>query len=229
MFDLLANYKKTHDEINEACHKYSRNRNEITLVAISKKHSAESIKQIAEFGQIDFGENYLQEFEEKKAELNLPNIRWHMTGKIQTRKAGHIINKFVLIHTLDSKKLADTIESKLRSDNNLQNALVEINIANEPQKAGIFPEKAEELINHIQNNCLHIKINGLMCLPPVYDAGEASRPWFNKLYRLKENLNKNCGLNMTELSMGMSGDFSAAIAEGTTIIRIGSNIFGSRN
>lgn len=229
MLDLLANFKKTQDQINEACHKFSRNRNEITLVAISKKHSAHAIKQLAEYGQVDFGENYLQEFEEKKSALNLPNIRWHMTGKIQTRKASHIINKFALIHTLDSEKLADAIESRLKSGDDLQNVLIEINIANEPQKAGIVPEKAEELINHIQNNCSHIKVKGLMCLPPVLDAGEASRIWFNKLFRLKESLNKNCGLNMKELSMGMSGDFFAAIAEGATLIRIGSNIFGPRN
>lgn len=226
--ELLGNYARLKESLASACRKHGRSMEELTLVAISKFHPASDMATIAEAGQLDFGENYVQEFLEKKAELGNFPIRWHMTGHVQSRKTPEVAGNFALVHTLDSQKLANAFERNLSGAGREQAVLIEVNIAEEPQKAGINPGETRELVQHILKECPSLKLQGLMCMPPVFDAGEASRPWFAKLRDLRDALSVEFGIPLPVLSMGMSGDYEAAIAEGATIVRIGTDIFGPR-
>lgn len=214
--------------IAQACQEAGRPRASVQLVAISKFHPARDIALAARAGQLDFGENYVQEADAKKAALieEWPDLRWHMTGHVQSRKAGQVAGKYALIHTLDSIRLADGLEKHLTDKR--QPVLIEVNIGEEAQKAGVMPDKLKELASHVVNNCPHLELRGLMCLPPVFDNGEAARPYFARLRRLRDDLEQGLGQALPELSMGMSGDFGQAIAEGATIVRIGTAIFGLR-
>ena len=132
------------------------------------------------------------------------------------------------MHTLDSVKLADALEKRAAALGVVQPVLCEINVGEEPQKAGIMADALPELEEHVLARCPHLEMQGLMCLPPVFDAGEAARPYFARLYRLREDMRARTGLPLPHLSMGMSGDFAAAVAEGATLVRIGTDIFGPR-
>lgn len=229
---LLRNYRKVEEEISEACVRSGRKRSDVRLVAVSKFHSTAEMTVIARAGQLDFGENYVQEAAGKMAELNsangFGNLRWHMIGHVQSRKAPQVAGNYVLLHTLDSRKLAEAMERSLARADKIQDALIEVNIGGEPQKAGVSAENLQELGEFTLKNCPHINLRGLMCLPPVFDSGDAARPFFGKLRILRDGLERGLGMDLPELSMGMSGDFAGAIAEGATIVRIGTEIFGPR-
>lgn len=227
---LLLNYAKTLEEISEACLKCGRQPEDVELVAVSKFHPVADIAAVAGAGQINFGENYVQEAEEKMKALRpvFPDLRWHMIGHVQSRKASRVAGAFYLLHTLDSVRLADALERKLAELDIIQKALVEVNIADEEQKSGIAASNLQELGEHVLAHCPHISLRGLMCLPPVFDSGEAARPFFERLRELRDALEPALGLALPQLSMGMSGDFAGAIAEGATIVRIGTEIFGPR-
>ena len=219
-------YESVLERLERACAQSGRKRTDVCLVAVSKFHPVEKIAAIAALGQKDFGENYQQEAQEKMARL--PELRWHFTGRIQSRKAAKIAGNFVLLHTLDSIKLADALEKSLAQKNLRQKALLEANLGAEPQKAGVLSENLPSLMEHVLEKCPHLEIEGLMCLPPVFDAGEASRPYFARLRELRDNLEGGFGRKLPELSMGMSGDFEWAVMEGATIVRVGTDIFGER-
>ena len=230
--ELAGRLFKVRESLALACRANGRRPEDVLLVAVSKFHPASDIAAVAAAGQKDFGENYVQEALEKREQLAddpaAARIRWHMIGHVQSRKAAQVAGAFVLIHTLDSVKLADALERRLAVTGALQPVLMEINIGAEPQKAGVMPEDAEALGAHVLTACPHLELRGLMCLPPVFDAGDAARPYFARLRRLGEDLRSRLGIAMPELSMGMSGDFAAAVAEGATIVRIGTDIFGPR-
>ena len=229
---LAARLASVRERLAEACKANGRRPEDVLLVAVSKFQPASAVAAVAADGQRDFGENYVQEALTKRAELAgdpvASDLRWHMIGHVQSRKAAQVAGAFVLIHTLDSVKLADALERRLAVTGQLQPVLMEINIGAEPQKAGVMPEAAEALGAHVLAACPHLELRGLMCLPPVFDAGDAARPYFARLRRLGEDLRSRLGIAMPELSMGMSGDFAAAVAEGATIVRIGTDIFGPR-
>lgn len=208
---------------------------------MSKLHPAAEVAVVARAGQADFGENYVQEALAKREALAgdaaCQEIRWHLIGHLQSRKAAQVAGAFTLIHTLDSRKLADGLERRLASladekdqsgKSVRQQVLMEVNVAAEPQKSGLMAEDLPALADYILEACPHLELRGLMCLPPVFDAGEAARPHFARLYALREDLRARLGLPLPELSMGMSGDFAAAVAEGATLVRIGTDIFGPR-
>ncbi|MBD5647942.1 MAG: YggS family pyridoxal phosphate-dependent enzyme [Desulfovibrio sp.] len=230
--ELAARLAGVRERLAEACTANGRRPEDVLLVAVSKFQPAEAVAAVAADGQRDFGENYVQEALEKRAELAADpvarDLRWHLIGHVQSRKAAQVAGAFVLIHTLDSVKLADALERRLAVTGRLQPVLMEINIGAEPQKAGVMPEAAQALGEHVLWACPHLALRGLMCLPPVFDAGEAARPYFARLRRLGEDLRSKLGIAMPELSMGMSGDFAGAVAEGATIVRIGTDIFGPR-
>lgn len=227
---LLERYAALQDKISEACRISSRKREDVLLVAISKKHLAEEIAVIKSLGQLDFGENYIQEYEKKQAIFENAGIQleWHFTGHLQRRKASKAAGKFKLIHTLDSRELAESLERQLKISAKIQPVLLEINIGNEPQKTGLKPVEALFLMEYIKINCSHLRLEGLMCIPPILDAGSHSKKWFEKLAYLRDELSARSGMTLSQLSMGMTGDFEAAISAGATIIRIGTGIFGSR-
>ncbi len=230
--ELAARLGRVRERLGQACAACGRRPEDVLLVAVSKFHPAADVAAVAGAGQVDFGENYVQEALEKRAELAREpfagRIRWHMIGHVQSRKAAQVAGAFALIHTLDSVKLADALERRLAESGALQPVLMEINIGEEPQKAGVMIGDAAALAEHVLARCPHLELRGLMCLPPVFDAGDAARPYFARLRRLGEDLRSRLGIGLPELSMGMSGDFPAAVAEGATIVRIGTDIFGPR-
>jgi hypothetical protein len=221
-------YEKVLERMANACEKSGRKIDDVRLVAVSKFHPAADVERVVSYGQIDFGENYVQEAMQKRNELDLPDLRWHMIGHVQSRKAPAVAGKFVLLHTLDSIKLSNALEKTLNSKNIGQTALIEVNIGGEEQKSGVMANELPQLVEHVLAHCPHLKLEGLMCLPPVFDAGEAARPFFARLRLLRDELRKNFDLPLPQLSMGMSGDFEWAIAEGATIVRVGTDIFGPR-
>ena len=229
--ELLERYARVRERLAAACRAAGRLPEEVRLVAISKLHPAGAVRALARAGQVDFGENYVQEAMQKREELaDLPSsaIRWHMTGHIQSRKAAQVAGAFACIHSLDSRKLADGLERRLVSLELRQAVLLEVNVGAEPQKSGVMVDALPALAEYVLEQCPHLELRGLMCLPPVFDAGEAARPAFALLRRLRDALQDRLGLPLPELSMGMSGDFEAAVAEGASMVRIGTEIFGPR-
>ena len=229
---LRERYARVLERLDAACAAAGRGRDDVVLIAVSKLHPAADVAAVARAGQLDFGEKYVQEALQKREELAgepaCRNVRWHMIGHVQSRKAAQVAGAFALIHTLDSRKLADGLERRLAVLEARQPVLMEVNVAAEPQKSGIMAEDLPALADYIVESCPHLELRGLMCLPPVFDAGEAARPHFARLRVLCEELRARLGLPLPELSMGMSGDFEAAVAEGATLVRIGTDIFGPR-
>lgn len=207
-----------------------RSPDEVTLVAVSKLHPAEAIAALAAAGQRDFGENYVQEAMEKQAALAADpacaDIRWHCIGHVQSRKARDVAGRFAIVHTVDSLKLARELEKRLSPDAR-QPICIQVNVSEEPQKSGVavkdLPALAEGIMDYPR-----LELVGLMCMPPVFDAGMAARPHFALLRELREDMRVRLGLPLPHLSMGMSGDYEAAVLEGATLVRIGTDIFGAR-
>lgn len=213
------------------CHS-GRKKEEVTLVAVSKLHPASMVAAVCDLGQIDCGENYVQEAMEKRAEIEAMDkprtIRWHMIGHVQSRKASIVAGAFDLIHSLDSIHLATALEKHCSAKNAKQKVLIEVNVGEEPQKTGVEMKDLDELAANIIEKCPHLELQGLMCIPPVYNAGAAARPYFARLRGLRDKLSASTGLALPHLSMGMSGDFEWAIEEGATFVRVGTDIFGPR-
>ena len=215
---------------------------DIRLVAISKTHPAPVLAELVRIwgaGTPTFGENYVQEAVEKQKDVASllvgsadgsfnPLPEWHFTGHVQSRKAKDIVGRFALIHTLDSEKLAVQIQKTVLAEKcSAQAVLIQINIGEEPQKAGVSPEHAERFIDSVRD-ISQVNIEGLMCLPPFHDDGEASRPFFSRMRELRDALRAATGLALPHLSMGMSHDCEVAVSEGATMVRIGTDIFGAR-
>ena len=230
--ELIERYNIIKQKIINACNVCSRSYDEVKLVAVSKFYPFKAIEILALAGHKDFGESYVQEAMEKQKEYSecgkLLDINWHMIGHVQSRKAVTVSGNFDLVHSVDSKKLASTFEKHLEKQNITQNILLEVNVGSESQKSGIACEQLPELIEFILEKCPHLILKGLMCIPPVFDAGDKARPYFAKLRQLRDDMNLRFKIALPDLSMGMSGDFEQAIAEGATIIRIGTKIFGPR-
>ncbi len=233
MTALEERWRKVLDGKAEAERGAGRTAGSVRLVAVSKFHPASDIAELCRLGQLDFGENYMQEARAKQAELAGMGIRWHAIGAIQTNKAKDAAGRFYLVHTLASENLAAALARRL-PEGESQDVLVEINIGEEPQKAGVMPADApaflESLLEKrlVSENGPGLRLRGLMCLPPRCGEGEEARPWFVALRKLRDALRERSGLKLPELSMGMSGDYRQAIEEGATIIRVGTEIFGPR-
>ncbi len=238
MGDVLLHerYARVLERLDAACAAAGRSRQSVRLIAVSKLHPASSLAEVAAAGQVDFGENYVQEALQKLEDLTAnpataptcAGIRWHMIGHVQSRKASLVAGAFCLVHTLDSRKLADALERRLVETQALQPVLFEVNVGEETQKSGLLSADLPELADYVLERCPHLEVRGLMCLPPVFDAGDAARPHFARLRELRDSLSARLGLPLPELSMGMSGDFEGAVAEGATMVRIGTDIFGPR-
>jgi hypothetical protein len=233
---LRERYARVLERLDAACAAAGRSRSDVTLIAVSKLHPAGDVAVLAGAGQVDFGENYVQEALRKRDELAADpvaaavcaQVRWHMIGHVQSRKAPLVAGAFCCIHTLDSRRLADALERRMAALDARQPVLFEVNVGEEAQKAGVLPADLPELADYVHGHCPHLEVRGLMCLPPVFDAGDAARPHFARLRALRDDLRGRLGLPLPELSMGMSGDFAGAVAEGATMVRIGTDIFGPR-
>ncbi len=222
------------ERIANAARRSNRSPDEITLVAVTKRFSKENIAEAIECGQYIFGENYIQESSEKIPYLNKAfadyNVAWHFIGKLQTNKARKAAELFDVIETVDSVKLAKALEKHLAALGKSIKIFIQVNIGKEEQKSGVLPEQCENLLQQL-SGFEHLKVRGLMAMPPYFADPEKSRPFFKEMRNLAEYLvsGKLIGVNEpVELSMGMSGDFEVAIEEGATVIRLGTALFGAR-
>jgi pyridoxal phosphate enzyme (YggS family) len=229
---LEHRYKNVCQNIEQYCDKYSRNRDSVKLIAVSKRHPGSMVVALAKLGQQDFAENYLQEgvakIEEVQTECDLLKIDtplvWHFIGHIQSRKCRDIAENFDWVHTVESEKVATRLND-FRSDKKPLNVLIQINLQNEPNKSGIQADNLEALTDHI-SNLENLRLRGIMLIPKNETEFSAQRLVFKQASDLQHNLK---GLPyLDQLSMGMSSDLEAAIAEGATQVRIGTAIFGQR-
>jgi hypothetical protein len=206
---------------------YGRDPQSITLIAVGKKFPAEIVRMAVEAGAVDLGENRVQEAVAKRPEV--PGAKWHLIGPLQRNKARAALEVFDIVHTLDRQELADRLQFLLgeRWPGRRLDVLVEVNIGLEPQKAGALPAESADLLRHALG-CDSLAVRGLMAIPPWEEDPEASRPHFRALRKLRDKLQQDVGVPLPELSMGMSHDFELAIAEGATMVRVGTAIFGPR-
>ncbi len=189
----------------------------------------EVVREAIEAGVTDLGENYIQEAREKFNTLaNLP-VAWHFIGHLQSNKAKYAVRMFDLIHSVDSLKLATALDRYAEKIDRVQPILIQVNVAREDSKSGIYAEEALPLVKAVAG-MKNISLQGLMTIPPYFNAPEKVRPFFAALRELRDRIRKEgiANIEMNELSMGMTGDFEAAIEEGATMVRIGTAIFGER-
>ncbi len=225
--ELADRAAKVREDLAEAAQRAGRKAEDVTLVAVSKLHPASSIRELAEWGQVDFGENYVQEAVAKQEELADLDVKWHFIGGLQSNKAKFVGGKFGLVHSVDSRKLAQALHKKASELGVVQDILLQVNIAGEVQKSGITVENLHLLADEVME-MENVRLVGLMTMPPFFDEPERARPIFARLRELRETLEKQLGESLPHLSMGMTGDFVPAVEEGATLVRIGTRIFGQR-
>ena len=226
---VTESLKEVEKKVEEACKRAGRERSEVTLIAVGKTKPVEMLQEIYDTGVRDFGENKVQELSDKYDVLP-KNIRWHMIGHLQRNKVKYLIGKTVLIHSVDSLRLAEQIEHEAAKADTIMNVLIEVNVAGEESKFGTTCNEAIELVRAVAA-LKHVKIKGLMTIAPFTDNPEDNRIYFKKLKQLSVDIkSKNIdNVDMDELSMGMTGDYEVAIEEGATMVRVGTGIFGERN
>lgn len=220
-------YEIVLENIKKACERSGRNPEDITLISVTKTHGAELINEAIDAGAKDIGENKAQELCNKYDDVK--PVRWHFIGHLQTNKVKTIIDKVVMIHSVDSDKLASEIDKRAKSSGVVMDILVEINIGMEDSKSGATEEEARDLIKKIRDEYQNLSVRGLMCVPPITDNPENSRKYFRRLKDIFDSIKELSGdENFDTLSMGMSGDYEVAIEEGATVVRVGTAIFGAR-
>ncbi|MBN2644948.1 MAG: YggS family pyridoxal phosphate-dependent enzyme [Desulfuromonadaceae bacterium] len=226
--EIAANLDRIHRQIEQACQRCGRSPDSVSLIAVSKKKSSALIQEAADAGQQAFGESYVQEFVDKQAHILRP-LDWHFIGALQSNKVKYLRGKTALIHSVDRLSLAEEISHQWQKIQQQARILVQVNVGGEDSKAGSAPEQAVELVRQIAR-LPHVRIEGLMTLPPYADDPEQVRPWFRQLAQLARNIETVgiAGVSMSTLSMGMSHDFEVAIEEGATLVRVGTAIFGAR-
>ena len=225
--DLAGRLAAVRGRIVAAAEAAGRSPNEVTLISVSKTHPAEFVDEIVIAGARDLGENRVQEAKEKKPGVR--SARWHLIGPLQRNKARAALEVFDVIHTVDRPEIGDRLQFLLEEHwpERVMDVLLEINVGCEPQKAGVIPADARELLEAV---CRHdrLAVTGIMAIPPFEADPEASRPYYRGLRELRDRLQDETGHALPELSMGMSHDFEVAVAEGATLVRVGTAIFGPR-
>lgn len=224
--DNIAYVKR---KIREACERSHRNPQDVTLIAVSKTKPLEDIKFAVSAGMTYFGENKVQELSTKIDELP-ETLHWNMIGHLQKNKVKYIIGRVDLIHSVDSVELAKKIQDEAVKKQVHADILIEVNVSGEQSKFGVSPEQLESVIREIALfNNVHIK--GLMTIAPFTENPEENRKYFKKLRNLAVDIKSKSidNVNMSVLSMGMTGDYEVAIEEGATMVRVGTGIFGERN
>ncbi|PKN40228.1 MAG: YggS family pyridoxal phosphate-dependent enzyme [Deltaproteobacteria bacterium HGW-Deltaproteobacteria-18] len=223
---ITERWQKVLEQMAAAARRAGRSPDSARLLAVSKLHSAHGIQTLFEAGQSMFGENYVQEALGKMAILPR-EISWHLIGHLQTNKVKSVVGRFALIHGVDSLKLARSLHGQAEAMDVVQDVLVQVNLAEEKQKSGILVSELPPLAEFLARGT-RLRWRGLMLMPPFFDDPDRARPYFARLRELAEALRTDFGLALPELSMGMTGDFEAAIEEGATLVRIGTRIFGER-
>jgi len=216
-----------HNLIADACQEAGRAADTVDLLAVSKTQSVESIRALAASGQRAFGENYLSEALPKIEQLADLNLEWHFIGPIQSNKTKAIAQHFDWVHSIDREKILRRLSRQRPTQRPPLNCCLQVKLGNEVTKSGVPPESALELAA-IASRLPNLQFRGLMSVPPPSPDPAQQRAWFRQLAQLRMTLGQR-GLATDTLSMGMSGDLAAAIAEGATVVRIGTALFGSRN
>jgi len=220
MQDIRANLQRVLERVARAAERAGRRADDVLLIAVSKTVEAERIAQALAAGVRALGENRVQEARAKIAELGRP-VPWHLVGQLQTNKAKEAVDLFDVIHSLDRLDLARELDKRARGRGRPVEALVQVNVAGEGQKGGVAPDGLPALLDAVAG-LGHVRVRGLMAIPPEAPDAEGARPWFRALRKLGERH------GLVELSMGMSGDFEVAIEEGATMVRVGTAVFGPR-
>ena len=228
MNTIRDHLNEVRENIQKACEKAGRSPQEVTLIAVSKTKPLFMLEEAYEAGARDFGENKVQEILEKHPKMP-EDARFHMIGHLQRNKVKQVLPHAVLIHSVDSCRLAEQISQEAGKLGITAKILLEVNVAKEESKFGMMPEDVEEMAGQIAA-LPHLQIEGLMTIAPFVDDPEKNRPVFRKLYQLSVDIKKKNidNVNMGVLSMGMTGDYQVAVEEGSTMIRVGTGIFGAR-
>lgn len=230
MAAVEENYKRVLDRVNEAAVKAGRSTDDVRIMAVTKTVESPYINRAIELGADLIGENRVQEYLGKKDELHLDGVEKHLIGRLQTNKVKYIVGEVDMIESVDSLKLAQEISKQSVKRGVVTPVLVEVNIGKEESKSGIFIEQLHDLLCEIAS-LEAVKVKGLMTIPPICDSESEVRKYFEAMHQsfidIKDEKIDN--IDMEILSMGMSGDFEAAVSEGSNIVRVGSAIFGARH
>jgi pyridoxal phosphate enzyme (YggS family) len=228
---LLDNIKNVYRKIAYASLRVERDPYDVKLVTVTKTVSPEKIKEAINLGLRAFGENRVQEAQEKiealASKVADSVIEWHMIGHLQKNKAKTAVQLFDLIHSVDSIELARALDKQAEKSDKVQKVLIQVKLSEEETKHGISKEGLMELIETVMD-LKHLRLEGLMTIPPFFDKAELTRPFFRQLRELRDNIQTR-GYRLPELSMGMTNDFEVAVEEGATIVRVGTAIFGERD
>ncbi len=226
--DIAANIEKIKQRIAAACSRAGRDPHSVELMAVTKTVSTERILQAVDAGITLLGENYVQEAREKQ-ELLGGRARMHLIGHLQTNKAKYAVRLFDCVHSVDRLELAQELNKRAKAVNRTLDILIEVNVSGEQTKNGVSPAQVRELIGRIAG-LENLSVRGLMTMAPYSDDPKTSRPYFQALRQLRDDIAREeiPRVQMAELSMGMTDDFEVAIEEGSTIVRIGRAIFGAR-
>ncbi len=220
MLDIAANLERVRERVARAAERAGRTPDDVLLIGVSKIVEVERIRAALAAGLGALGENRVQEAKAKVAELGRP-VPWHLIGHLQTNKVKDALPLFDLIQSLDRLELAHELERRAAAQGRVVEALLQVNVASEASKGGFAPDAVSEALDAI-GTLSHVRVRGLMAIPPEVERAEDSRPWFR---RLREMADKH---GLRDRSMGMSGDFEVAIEEGATMVRVGTAIFGPR-
>lgn len=231
--DIRRRVEEVRSRIAEACRRAGRSDDEVTLVAVTKTFSAETVMEAVAAGLLDFGENRVQELTQKAHELEMlgarPSVRWHMIGHLQRNKARDVVEVAACFHGLDSLRLAVELDKRASVGERVLPCLVQVNTSGEESKAGIHPDGVRSLVDGIRE-LERIDLRGLMTIAAPAENPEEVRHEFRALRQIRDSLvAEDSHLSLEYLSMGMSGDYEVAIEEGATHVRIGSAIFGGRS
>jgi len=229
MTSIEQNIRMIEERVDASARKTGRSRSDITIIAVSKTVDAAAVSEAFKAGIRDFGENRVQEYLKKREVLG-EGYTWHIIGPLQTNKVKYILDGGVhLLHSLDRVTLAQEIQRQCDIKSTQLNALVQLNIAKEPTKSGVYEEDLEQLLEQLSGmRSIHIK--GLMAIPPAARNADDNRPYFERMRRLYDRFQHAVpGAGFEYLSMGMSDDFEAAIEEGSNVVRIGTAVFGARS
>lgn len=225
---IAENFEVIRGKIAQAADKAGHDASQVRLVAVSKTKPAEMIVEALQCGQRIFGENYVQELTEKAGAI-ADGVQWHFIGTLQSNKVRQIAGLVELIHSVDRLSLAREIDRQWGMLGKVCDVLIQVNISREETKGGTTTGELLDLVRQVAE-LPHVRVRGLMTMPPFFDDPEGARPYFRELKRLSGEVAAAAipGVEMRELSMGMSGDFEVAIEEGATLVRVGSALFGER-
>jgi pyridoxal phosphate enzyme (YggS family) len=226
---LKLNIDEINEKIEKACMRSGRQRNEVTLIGVTKTIDESIVNASLQYGITDIGENKVQEVTRKYDQIE-KGIRWHLIGHLQTNKVKYIIDKVDLIHSVDSLKLAKEIDKRAAQHNRIMEVLIQINVVDEESKFGIPKNQAKSLISEI-SLLENVKVVGLMNIAPFYGDAELARRDFKVMKQLFDSIKAESidNVDMRYLSMGMTGDYEVAVEEGANLLRVGTGIYGARD